>query len=164
MKNNTIVLSCSNSHVSKSINYELATKIAKLGSFDFVNLADYHVDYISSDTAHEVPDKINELNEKLLPYEKMIFVTPEINGYIPAFAKNILDWLSINKKWLSNKKAYIVAATPGAKGAPMVRAILTDVLTFFGAEVVGSYGFGEYELNQDRDKEIQEFLNSVKDN
>ncbi|SYV94293.1 Uncharacterised protein [Mycoplasmoides gallisepticum] len=43
----------------------------------------------------------------------------------------------------------------------MVRAILTDVLGFFGAQVVGSYGFGEYQLNQDRSKEIQEFLNVV---
>lgn len=161
MKKNTIVLSCSNSDVSKSLNYDLATKIAKLGSFDFINLADYNVDHISSDTVEKVPAKISELNEKLLPYEKMIFVTPEINGYMPGFAKNILDWLSINENWLGNKKAYIVAATPGAKAAPMVRAILTDVLGFFGAQVVGSYGFGEYQLNQDRSKEIQEFLNTV---
>ncbi|QMT98741.1 NAD(P)H-dependent oxidoreductase [Mycoplasma tullyi] len=161
MKTNTIVLSCSNSDVSKSINYDLASKIAKSGSFDLINLAEYDVPQVSSDTAGNVPAKMTELHEKLSSYDKVIFVTPEFNGYVPGFAKNILDWLSLNKEWLKNKKAYVVAATPGAKGAPMVRENLAEVLGFFGAEVAGSYGFAEYQLSQDRSKEIQEFLNTV---
>ncbi|MDC4184106.1 NAD(P)H-dependent oxidoreductase [Mycoplasma bradburyae] len=156
-----VVISCSNTDIKKSINYDLANKIATMGSFDFINLVDYQVDYFSNDIMDNVPDKIKELSEKINQYNELILVTPEINGYLPSFAKNIFDWLSLNKKWLTNKKAYVLSATPGMKGGPKVRRLLSDFLGYFGAEIFGSVGFSDYQLNQDRKKEIQEFVNSV---
>ncbi|QZX49358.1 NADPH-dependent FMN reductase [Mycoplasma sp. E35C] len=159
--NKAIIVSCSNTNFKTSINYDLASKIAHKGSFDLLNLADYNVELFSIDIKANVPAKINELKAKLLAYEKIVFITPEINGYLAAFAKNIFDWLSLEGAWLKDKKAYVATATPGAKGGPMVRSIFSQVLEFFGAKVLGSVGFAEYKLDANKDQEILEFVNNI---
>ncbi|AEG72547.1 NADPH-dependent FMN reductase [Mycoplasma haemofelis Ohio2] len=103
-----LLICCSNS--LPSINREFMEYVSKEGSFDSLKLSDYEVPMFSKYL--EVPESIHKIYLLLSQYERLVFFSPEHNGYIPAFFKNIVDWISIVKKdFLSNKDVVFVSVS-----------------------------------------------------
>jgi len=92
------ILSFSGSNSSKSINKQLVDYIAQTYSsdtliIDVIDIRDYDVPMYSQDleATDGIPQKTKDLFDLLKQYEGFIFATPEYNGYLSSFFKNIFD-------------------------------------------------------------------------
>ncbi|WP_027119903.1 NADPH-dependent FMN reductase [[Mycoplasma] testudinis] len=155
--NKILVLVGSNSE--NSINRAVALKISAKERADLLELKDYTVPFYSG-TEHQkgYPAKMTELANKISSYEKVVLVTPEHNGLLPSFSKNIFDWLSVNPtggQYFKNIKVLIVATSPGDTGGETVRSVTTKVLPYTGAIVLGSYGVKSYTEAKDLTADIE---------
>ncbi|WP_027124181.1 NAD(P)H-dependent oxidoreductase [Mycoplasmoides pirum] len=161
-----LILVGSNSY--KSINYEVAKKLQNKTNYDLISLKDFDVPIYSLENEEKgIPVKIKELEKKIINYEKIILLTPEHNGYLPSFLKNIFDWLSrdLNFKkgnYFQNQKLFIVSVSPGKSGGETVRKISSNLLTYSGAKIIGTYGIGSYSNLKNIDFEINKIINNIK--
>ena len=94
---NIIVFSGSNS--SNSINKQLllsASKKLELDSVQYVDLSEYDAPVFGEDLEKEagIPTQIRDLKIMFSNADGFMISIPEHNGLLPAFFKNILDWLS----------------------------------------------------------------------
>lgn len=163
--NKTLILVGSNS--KNSINRHVAKKIMQEVSADLLELSDYNVDLYSAEKhATGIPAKILELQKEIDKYEKIVLVTPEHNGFLPSFVKNIFDWLSVNKshnegKYFYKKLLYIISASPGSTGGETVRDLCSKLLTYSGATIKGTYGVKNYNFDKDIENEIKEIYSLI---
>ena len=89
------------------------------------------------------PDALKKLNRKIQEADFLIISTPEHNGNLPAFFKNIIDWLSrLNYSFLTEKKVLVLSASPGKGGGASALKVLKNTLPYFGAEIVGEFSLG----------------------
>lgn len=163
--NKILILVGSNS--KNSINREVAKQIKKQLSADLIELSQYNVDFYS-DEKHStgIPEKILELQNQIDKYEKIVLVTPEHNGYLPSFVKNIFDWLSVNKshnegKYFYKKLLYIISASPGSTGGETVRDLCSKLLNYSGATINGTYGVKNYNFEKNIESEIKEICSLI---
>jgi NAD(P)H-dependent FMN reductase len=72
-------------------------------------------------------------------------VTPEHNGAVPAYLKNLLDWMSRVPLWNATelmpdaffgKPALLACATNGARGGPLALQSARNLLSYLGCLVV----------------------------
>lgn len=158
MKNYLIIIG-SNSH--KSINAKVAYELQKKTNYDILSLKEYNLPLYSLEIEEKgIPDEIKKLENKLNEYKTIILFTPEHNGYLPSFLKNVFDWLSRDYKYqngqsLINKNLFIVSVSPGSTGGESVRNIASKLLTYSGAKIIGTYGIGSFSDDKDFSKEIE---------
>lgn len=93
-------------------------------------------------------------------------MTPEHNGYLPSFVKNIFDWLSVNKshnegKYFYKKLLYIISASPGSTGGETVRDLCSKLLNYSGATIKGTYGIKNYNVDKNIENEIKEICQLI---
>ncbi len=62
------------------------------------------------------PSIVNEIKNKVIESDGVLFVTPEYNHSIPAFLKNAIDWFSRVDKVLVNKPVMVMGSSMGALG------------------------------------------------
>jgi chromate reductase, NAD(P)H dehydrogenase (quinone) len=68
----------------------------------------------------ELPAVIQDFADKLKDIDGLMIASPEYNWSFPGSLKNIIDWLSVIKPSpLANKTAFLLSATPGARGGIM---------------------------------------------
>ncbi|MFV0288306.1 MAG: NADPH-dependent FMN reductase [Mycoplasmatales bacterium] len=93
-----------------------------------------------------IPKSIQNLFEEIQTYTgEILIATPEYNGNMSAFFKNIIDWLSrIDKRIFEGKKVKVLCVTPGKMAGGSVREILQKALPFLGADEVLTFGIGNY--------------------
>lgn len=150
------------SNSKNSINRQVAKQIMKEVDGNLIELSNYNVDFYSDEKhASGIPEKILELQNEIDKYEKMVLVTPEHNGFLPSFVKNIFDWLSVNKshnkgKYFDKKTLYIISASPGSTGGETVRDLCSKLLTYSGATIKGTYGIKNYSLDKNIELDIKE--------
>ncbi len=65
----------------------------------------------------EVPEKVEELSEKILNADGVIIATPEYDHAIPAVLKSALEWISYTSQALTDKPVLIVGASHGTLGS-----------------------------------------------
>ena len=73
-------------------------------------------------------------NEKLIPAQKFIFVSPEYNGSIPGVLKAMFDISDIQKCW-AGKKALLTGVSTGRAGNLRGMDHLTSILHYLKVNV-----------------------------
>ena len=76
----------------------------------------------------EVPEKVEELSEKILNADGVIIATPEYDHAIPAGLKSALEWISYTSQALTDKPVLIVGASHGTLGSSRAQAHLRQIL------------------------------------
>ena len=143
------ILAFSGSNSSTSINRQLllfATKKMETDSVEYVNLNDYNVAIFSED----LEKKFTQLHELFSTADGFMISIPEHNGLLPAFFKNIIDWLSrIDQNIFNQKPVILLSTSPGQNGGQSNLKILQDLFPRWGAEVIGAFSLGNFYENND---------------
>jgi len=133
----------SGSNSSKSINRLMIEALAQHTGHSEVNVIDLR-NYpmpLYSDTEEEkgIPTEANTLLEIIETHDVLVIAVPEHNNGMPAFFKNIVDWMSrarTNYRVLRGKKVILLSTSPGSGGQNAV-SNAKIVLEAIGASVIG---------------------------
>ena len=153
------ILTIAGSNSSKSINVQLvqfAGTLLKDRQVDNLDLLQYNTRVYNADEEEKegVPKQIVALFDLLKTYDGFIIATPEHNGGLPAFFKNILDWLSrIDRDIFGDKPVCLLATSPGGYGAASALKTLSAMLPRFGADVKSEYSLVSFYDNFDVEKQ-----------
>lgn len=140
---------------TKSINKKLVTYAASLlenVSVDILDLNDFEIPLFSQDREAELgqPQLAKDFLAKLNEADALIISFAEHNGSYTAAYKNLFDWCSrIQQKVYQNKPVVLLATSPGKGGASNVLAQAVNSMSFFGAEVKGSFSLPDFNNNFD---------------
>ena len=147
------ILAFSGSNNLNSINQNLIRNAADLveeHEVDILNLMDFSAPIYSNKIKKEegIPEDIVALKGIMSEYDAYIIASPEHNGSMPSFFKNIIDWLSVVKKNIFNDKpVLLLSAVPGKNGGKMNLESLKNIFPWLGAKpVVDAYVVSEYHL------------------
>ncbi|GIJ97512.1 FMN reductase [Capnocytophaga stomatis] len=135
-----------------SINQKLAEFTAKQISNDveIINLRDYEMPLFSVDKEKEagIPSKASDLLEKWQSADVIVISFAEHNGAYTAAFKNTFDWVTrIKQKCFADKKLFLLATSPGARGGKSVLEIALARMPFHGGEIIGSFSLPNFEEN-----------------
>lgn len=143
------ILAFAGSNHSKSINHSLVEFTASLINDHEVTVLDirswkismYSIDMDPDDTPVEIIDLLNMINE----YDGFIISSPEHNGGVPAFLKNIIDWISRRAKNAFNHKPVLLMSTsPGAGGGSTNLKYLIHSLPYQGATIGSTFSLPSF--------------------
>lgn len=76
----------------------------------------------------DVPEKVEELSDKILKADGVIIATPEYDHAIPAVLKSALEWISYTSQALIDKPVLIVGASHGILGSSRAQTHLRQIL------------------------------------
>ncbi|MFO7867857.1 MAG: NADPH-dependent FMN reductase [Bacteroidales bacterium] len=135
------ILFFSGSNSSASINTEVVKYAAALSTHQkqYIDLREYdtHIYSADSEKNNGVPAHIHTLVEKFRQADGFILACPEHNGSLPAFFKNIIDWMSrIEKNICGDKPVLLLTTSPGKTGGETVNKTLQTLLPRWGAQSV----------------------------
>ncbi|NGP88580.1 NADPH-dependent FMN reductase [Fodinibius halophilus] len=160
---NTQIIAFAGSNSPNSINEQL-TKAAiddiSIDDVTYVDFKDMNIPMYGKAVEKEqgIPTPIKNLYQQMTKAEGFIVASPEHNGLLPAFFKNIIDWLTrIDQEIFMNKPVLLLSASPGDNGGATNLSILSDLMPFWGAEIVDTYSLGKY--NEYFDVESQTIVN-----
>ncbi|AEW45055.1 NADPH-dependent FMN reductase [Mycoplasma haemocanis str. Illinois] len=155
-----LLICCSNS--LPSINSEFMEYVSKEGNFDSLRLSDYEVPMFSKYL--EIPESINKIYSSLFRYKRLVFFSPEHNGYIPAFFKNIIDWLSIVKKdFLFNKDIVFVSVSITSRDKRIMEDGIVSSFKIFGPKSFEFVNVNRFGVDQGFDeKRAVELSNRIR--
>ncbi|MGB1102264.1 MAG: NADPH-dependent FMN reductase [Crocinitomicaceae bacterium] len=151
------ILAFSGSNSSTSINQSLIRYVSGLAGAEVVNLRDYNFPMFGEDLEKSdgIPADITTLQNKILAVDAVIISTPEHNGHLPAFFKNILDWLSrTGVKYLEGKLVLVLSTSNGGGGAAKAAAALDRPVRYAGGELFATLSLPNYRDNFDREAEV----------
>ncbi len=136
------VLGFTGSNSSKSINRTLLehaqTKVRNL-SVTLIDLRDFDAPIYSQDLEEQsgVPESIQRLRKLFDEHDAYMMASPEHNGMMPAFFKNIMDWLSrLEGPVFQHKPVMLMSTSPGPLGGQTNLANMKSVFPYWGASAV----------------------------
>ncbi len=141
----------SGSNSQKSINFQLICALEPLCErfettlFDLrkLDLPLYNVDH----EIHGIPEAAQELRTVFEAHDVIIMSVPEFNGSMPAFFKNVLDWLSRveapDYRYFSDKIVVVLNTSPGTGGDIAIRHS-RDIVEKLGCTEVVSMHFPKF--------------------
>ena len=141
------VLAFSGSNSSQSINAQLAAYTAKILGGKVIDLRDFEVPMygIDLEKSNGIPSGITAIMEHIQAADVVVIATPEHNGLMPAFFKNILDWLSrTGVKYLEEKKVMVMSAAPGNGAAKGAAGAVEKIIKYAGANVVARFNLPRF--------------------
>ncbi|WP_027418535.1 NADPH-dependent FMN reductase [Crocinitomix catalasitica] len=146
------ILAFSGSNSSQSINSSLVKYTLSLVESEtkYVNLIDFDFPLFSVDLENEIkqPKGVKDLLTIINLYDKIIISTPEHNGSIPAFFKNILDWLSRSGvKYLDGKDILLMSTSTGKGAAVKAAEYAEKLLKYAGGNIQANYSLPEFNKN-----------------
>lgn len=141
------ILAFTGSNHSKSINRQvLKFALEQIDRMSFevkeIDLRDYEPVMLSLDEQREngIPAETIELYELMQGFDGYIIASPEHNGSVPAFLKNIIDWLSRNElKFFHGKPLLLLSTSNGRNGGKTNISFLAESYKRFDAAVSGTY-------------------------
>ncbi|RKR13239.1 NAD(P)H-dependent FMN reductase [Maribacter vaceletii] len=154
------ILAFAGSNSSESINYKLVkhtVSLAKEHSIQLLNLANFPFPMYSEDYEKEngFSNSLVEVKEDIQKADGIIISVNEHNGNPSAYFKNVLDWLSrLERNCFDGKKVFLMATSPGKRGAIGALSIIENSLPRMGAEVVVTFSLPEFYVNFDTKKGI----------
>lgn len=166
------ILAFTGSNHSKSINRQVlkfALSLMDKSKFEIqeIDLIDYEPIMLSLDYEREkgVPHETIELLELMSQFDGFVIASPEHNGSVPAFLKNITDWLSRkDRKFFGNKPLLLLSTSDGANGAKTNLNALAASYPRFGALLTGTYSLPKFSENFQEGKFVNsEELESLKE-
>ena len=168
------IIAFSGSNSANSINQQLVKTAAKLvndAMVEVLDIRDYASPFFSIDLEKEsgIPTIIQELREKLNEADGYMISSPEHNGSIPAYFKNMIDWLSrMDMKVFGNKPMLLMSTSPGKGGGATNLGNLQKLMPWWGGEVVSTFSLGSFhdkfkdgELGTLELKELQEKVQAL---
>ncbi|ERK29137.1 NADPH-dependent FMN reductase [Clostridium intestinale] len=84
--------------------------------------------FIELEDSDIIPQKVEELSDKILKSDGVIIATPEYDHAIPAVLKSALEWISYTSQALTDKPLLIVGASLGTLGSSRAQAHLRQIL------------------------------------
>lgn len=130
MTKKIVAFGASNSR--KSINKTLAEYTAnqiKGAEVKVLDLNDYEMPIYGVDKQEEIgiPVKAHQFKEQISASDGIVISFAEYNGSYTAAFKNIMDWVSvIGKDMWANKPMFLLATSPGPRGAKVVLQTAID--------------------------------------
>ncbi len=148
----TKLLVFSGSTRAASLNKKLAASTAAIAENEgaevtLLDLADYPAAVYNGDdeAANGVPESMQKLKKIFAEHDGFIISSPEYNGHIPPLLTNTFSWASRSEGdeqgmvAFANKKAAIMAASPGRLGGIRMLPRLRDTLAELGIVVVPGF-------------------------
>lgn len=163
------ILAFAGSNSSKSINHQLVEYTASLIDNCEVKLFDiraWNIPLYSLDMdPDETPSPITELIKQIEEHDGFILSSPEHNGSLSAFLKNIIDWLSRrSKNVFADKPMLLMSASPGKGGGANNRKQLEQILPYQGAKISATFSLPSFYESMKEGKlegELLDELNSA---
>lgn len=148
------ILCFAGSNSSTSINYKLVKYTASLiqssNKILVLNMANFPFPMYSEDyeKSNGFSNSLREFRTYIQESNGLLISANEHNGNPSAYFKNVIDWLSrLDKKFLEEKKVFLMGASPGKRGAQGSLEVLTKMLPRFGAEVVTTFSLPSFNAN-----------------
>ncbi|MDX2321003.1 MAG: NADPH-dependent FMN reductase [Moritella sp.] len=116
-----------------------------------LNLSDFPLPIYSLDIeAKGIPQEVYQLKEEFVKHDAIIIATPEHNGSMPAYLKNVIDWLSrlvpAKSPFFGNeaKPILLMSTSPGPTGGATNLNTMAELMPWWGGDVKGTYSLGSY--------------------
>ncbi len=144
------ILAFAGSNSKESINNKLIGYATQLNSEMDITHVDisalqapiYNIDI---EQASGIPESIQKFYTQLQTYDAYIIAFPEHNGMMPAFIKNIIDWMSrINNQFLGKKPVLLLSTSPGPKGGANSLQFIAQLVQWWGANTVETLSLGNF--------------------
>ena len=162
------VLAFAGSNSSNSVNKKLiAHAKSKFADHEviLIDLIDFDTPIFSEDLEKEsgIPQTIQKLRELFDTHDAYMISSPEHNGMMPAFFKNIMDWLSrMDGPVFQKKPVMLMSTSPGPRGGQTNLGNMKDVFPHWGASVI----YADFHLGsfyQAYNAELKTFTNAEDD-
>ncbi len=159
------IIAFAGSNHKQSINHQLVLAAAgKLPGkqVTVLNLVDFPLPIYSEDLQLElgIPQKAVELYQIFAEADGFVIAVPEHNGLMPAFFKNVIDWLSrIDRIIFYQKPVMLLSTSDGSNGGNSSLQVLFDRIPFWGAYLVSSYSLPHFRQHFNLEK--KEIVNDV---
>lgn len=171
------ILAFTGSNHSQSIHQNLIDiAVEKFTKHDVkvINLIDFPLPIYSLDIeADGIPEQVNKLRQVMNDHDALLIASPEHNGSMPAFLKNVIDWLSRVAEpgqpffGETKKPVLLLSTSPGATGGANNINNMAALMPWWGGDVRGTYSLGSYyenvvddRLAPDADFELSQLINS----
>ena len=147
------VITFTGSNSSTSINKQLldyASSLTNQVEIEEIDLRNFDIPMYGNDLEKEkgVPSGIEELVRIFDNADGFMISCPEHNSIMPAFFKNILDWLSRTKvKYFKTAPILLIGTSPGGGGAGKAIELLSKVLLYGGGELTGTFSLPAFNDN-----------------
>jgi len=157
-----VVLAFAGSNSSKSVNYKLVKYTSSLindREVSVLNMANYPFPMYSEDheREHGFSNSLTELRDDIKNAAGLIISVNEHNGSPSAYFKNVVDWLSrLERGFLNDKKIFLMAASPGKRGAKGSLELVSTMFTRFGAQIVSSFSLPSFYEHFDANEGIKD--------
>lgn len=157
------VLAFAATNSSQSINKALVVHAAELlknnagAEFEVLDLNDFEMPIYSIDreNASGIPAPAHAFRDKIAEADVILISFAEYNGSYTVAYKNLFDWTSrIDQKVYQNKKAVLLATSPGPGGAQNVLASAVGSAPYFALDVKGSLSVPSFYDNFDSEKGV----------
>lgn len=148
------ILAFAGSNSPTSINYQLILNVTGRiteHEVEVLKLSDVEFPMFSVVREKEgIPETVIWLYDKIQEVPALIISVNENNRTVSAFFKNIIDWLSrVDRKFLKDKKIFLMSTSPGHKGAAAALEYCKMVFPRFGGAVVESFSLPSFKENFD---------------
>lgn len=162
------ILAFAGSNNSKSINYKLVDFTKSLVNDQEVRVLDirsWDIPMYSIDMdPDQTPKEITELISLIKEYDGFIIASPEHNGGMPAFFKNIIDWISRRSKGaFESKPVLLLSTSPGGGGGANNLKYLIHSLPYQGASICASFSLPSFYDHFKNDEVVGDYLVGLND-
>lgn len=135
-----------------SINKKLAIYAASLFSeaqVEVIDLNDFEAPLFSVDRESAMPTFIHQFAAKIDEADLILISLAEHNGSYSAAFKNIFDWTSRipERKVFADKKMFLLATSPGARGGATVLETAKNRFPFDGGKVLQTFSLPRFYQN-----------------
>lgn len=171
------ILAFTGSNHSKSIHQSLIDiAVSKVSKHDVnvISLTDFPLPIYSLDIeADGIPEEVKKLRQVMMDHDALMIASPEHNGSMPAFLKNVIDWLSRVTEpgqpffGETKKPVLLLSTSPGATGGATNIKNMAELMPWWGGDVIGTYSLGSYfenivddQLSPNADTELSDLINT----
>ena len=158
-----------------SINKKLAVYTAGLfkdATVEVIDLNDYELPVFSVDKEAHMPELVFAFAKKIDECDLIVMSLAEHNGSYSAAFKNIFDWTSRlpERKVFADKKMFLLATSPGARGGATVLETAVKRFPFNGGVVVSSFSLPSFHqnfndelgiTNEELKKQLQDIIQKI---
>ncbi len=154
------ILAFGASNSSKSINKKFAVYTArqiKEAEVQIIDLNDYEMAIYSIDRENEIgiPDLAHSFKKTIRQADAIVISFAEHNGSYSVAFKNVMDWISrIKGDTWESKPFFLLATSPGRRGAQRVLDAAVKGFSHMGAKVIASFSLPSFHANFDEENGI----------
>lgn len=168
-----LIVSGSNSAPQTSINWKLANFIAsnlRKHSAQVTGMFEHSLPMYQQSLESDLPKDVVSFGELVREHDALIIVSPEHNGLMPSCLKNAIDWLSRTRNdgdasFFSATKMPVMlfSTSPGENGGATNLKIMSELMPWWGGEVIGTHSIGNFQDKYQNDMFESETERSIMD-